>query len=270
MTTIEVREVLVQRRGAALWLRLNRPDTLNGLNPAVLDGLTVGLDEAESDPGVRAVVITAEGRAFCAGADLSYVRSLTEAPAPEGACSAGQLFLRRVSLVLDRIERFPKPVIAAVNGLAIGGGLELLLCCDFAIAAASARIGDGHAVYGQIPGGGASVRLTRRLGLARAKRLMFTGELYPAAHFQGTDLVTEVVDDPDLESTVQRIVDVITQRSPVGVARMKALANDGMEVPLPVGVRMELEASALHEKSEDWREGISAFAEKRTPEFRGR
>ncbi|NKQ56959.1 enoyl-CoA hydratase/isomerase family protein [Amycolatopsis sp. K13G38] len=270
MTTIEVREVLVRRRGAALWLRLNRPDTLNGLNQAILDGLNAGLDEAESDPGVRTVVITAEGRAFCAGADLRYVRTLNSSPAPDGAYSAGQLFLRRVAPLLNRIESFPKPVLAAVNGLAIGGGLELLLCCDFAIAAESARIGDGHAVYGQIPGGGASVRLTRRLGLARAKQLMFTGELHPAAHFRGTDLITEVVADDELDEHVQRIADVIAQRSPVGVARMKALANDGLEVPLPVGVRMELEASALHEKSEDWREGITAFAEKRAPEFRGR
>jgi enoyl-CoA hydratase/carnithine racemase len=271
MTTIaETGAVLRERRGAALWLRLNRPDKLNGLNQTVLDGLTAGLDAAEADRAVRAVVVTAAGRAFCAGADLAYARSLADGPQPDGPYSAGQLFLRRVGPVLDRIESFGRPVIAAVNGLAVGGGLELLLACDFAIAARSARLGDGHAVYGQIPGGGASVRLTRRLGLSRAKHLMFTGELFPAEHFRDTDLLAAVVDDDALVEEVDRIVEVIATRSPVGLAAMKRLANDGIEVPVAVGTRIELEASALHERSEDWREGITAFTEKRTPHFPGR
>ncbi|TQC45943.1 enoyl-CoA hydratase/isomerase family protein [Rhodococcus sp. WS4] len=262
--------ILVQRRGPALWLRLNRPDTMNGLNQDILDGLQSGLDEAEADPSVRCVVIAAEGRAFCAGADLSYAQSLAAQPPGPGRYSAGQLFLRRVRAFLDRLEAFEKPTVAAVQGITVGGGLELVLCCDLALAARSARIGDGHANYGQIPGGGATVRLTRRLGLSRAKHLMFTGELFPATTFEGTDLLTAVVADEQLTTEVDALTQRIAKNSPVGLSRMKMLANDSLEVPTRVGVTMELEQSALHETSADWREGITAFNEKRTPNFVGR
>jgi len=263
-------EVQREHRGAALWLRLHRPDVLNGLDQSVLDGLVAGLDEAGADPGVRVVVLSGSGRAFCAGADLGYARSLAATGPPPGAHSATNAFLHRVGAVLDRIEAFPKPVVAAVNGLAVGGGLELLLCCDVAVAGRSARIGDGHAVYGQVPGGGASVRLVRRLGLSRAKQLMFTGELHPAESYLGTDLLTAVVDDDEREDEVARLVELMSARSPLGLATMKRLANDAQDSPAPVGLRRELEASALHERSVDWREGIGAFAEKPAPRFTGR
>jgi enoyl-CoA hydratase len=262
--------VLQQRRGPALWLTLHRPDVLNGLDQDVLDGLTAGLDTADADPAVRAVVITGAGRAFCAGADLGYARSLADAPPPPGAASATNAFLHRVRAVLDRIEAFRTPVIAAVNGLAVGGGLELVLVCDLAVAARSARLGDGHAVYGQVPGGGASVRLVRRLGLATAKHLMFTGDLFPAARFAGTDLLVDVVDDDALVGAVDALVATLAARSPVGLAAMKRLAGAAHDTPQPVALTRELEVSAQHERSADWREGITAFAEKRTPEFPGR
>jgi enoyl-CoA hydratase/carnithine racemase len=261
--------VLRERRGPALWLRLNRPDVLNGIDQAVLDGLVAGLDAAEADPGVHVVVLAAAGKAFCAGADLTYARSLADAPAPHGAASAGNAFLHRVRAVLDRIESFGKPVLAAVQGVAVGGGLELLLVCDLVVASRVARIGDGHSVYGQIPGGGASVRLVRRLGLGTAKLLMFTGELYPAERFLGTDLLADVVDADDLVPAVDRLAELIARRSPVGLATMKSLANDAHDTPLPIAVTRELEVSARHERSADWREGIAAFAEKRTPDFPG-
>jgi enoyl-CoA hydratase len=262
--------VLQERRGSALWLTLHRPDVLNGLDQDVLDGLTAGLDAADAAPDVRAVVITGTGRAFCAGADLGYARSLADAPPPAGAASATNAFLHRVRAVLDRIEAFRTPVIAAVNGLAVGGGLELVLVCDLAIAARSARLGDGHAVYGQVPGGGASLRLVRRLGLATAKHLMFTGALFPAERFAATDLLADVVDDDGLVGAVDALVETVAARSPVGLAAMKRLANAAHDTPQPVALARELEVSAQHERSADWREGISAFAEKRTPDFPGR
>ncbi|MCE0764979.1 enoyl-CoA hydratase/isomerase family protein [Pseudonocardia kujensis] len=270
MTSTLTSAVLQERRGPALWLRLNRPEVFNGLNQDVLDGLTAGLDAADADPEVRVVVLAAEGKAFCAGADLAYARSLAEAPVPPGAASAANEFLRRGRLVFDRIESFRKPVIAAVNGVTVGGGLELVLACDLAVASRTAKIGDGHAVYGQIPGGGASVRLVRRLGLATAKHLMFTGELHPAERFLGTDLLADVVEPDELVPAVDALCAVIAGRSPVGLAAMKTLANAAQDTPLPVAVTRELELSALHERSADWREGITAFAEKRTPEFPGR
>lgn len=261
--------VLVEPRAGALWLRLNRPAAMNGLNQELLDGLHHGLDRAAADPDTRCVVISAVGRAFCAGADLAYAQSLAAQP-PEGRYSAGQLFLRRVRALFDRLEALELPTIAAIQGIAVGGGLELILCCDLAIAARSARIGDGHANYAQIPGGGASVRLTRRLGLSRAKQLMFTGALHPASWYEGTDLLTAVVDDDQLESEIAGIAAQIATKSPVGLARMKMLANNGLQVPPEVGLTIELEQSALHETSADWREGIAAFNEKRQPKYVGR
>ena len=260
--------VLLERRGHTLWLRLNRPATMNGLNQDILDGLHRGLDDAESDPQLRCVVLAAEGKAFCAGADLTYAQKLSNEPR-RGRYSAGQLFLRRVRSLLDRLEAFDRPTIAAVQGITVGGGLELVLCCDLVIAARSARIGDGHAKYGQIPGGGASVRLTRRVGLSRTKHLMFTGDLFPAAFFEHTDLLTAVVDDDRLEADVDALAERIAANSPVGLSRMKMLANDNLQVPHAVGLTAELEQSALHETSVDWREGIAAFNERRTPKFIG-
>jgi enoyl-CoA hydratase len=270
VTTTQDSAVLVERRGDALWLALNRPEAMNGLHPIVLDGLEAGLDEAAADSSIRCVVITGQGRAFCAGADLKFAQSLAGLPRPDGEYSASQLFLRRVEKTFLRIETFGKPVIAAVQGVAMGGGLELALCCDLIIASESARLGDGHAKYGQVPGGGASVRLPRRVGIALAKRLMFTGELLPAGAYAGTDLISTVVPDDELTDEVDRLAAVIASGSPVGLARMKRLVNDALQVPTEVGLRMELEQSALHELSEDWREGIAAFAEKREPKFPGR
>jgi enoyl-CoA hydratase/carnithine racemase len=269
-STLTATPVLQERRGSALWLTLNRPEVFNGLNQDMIDGLAAGLDAAEAAPEVRVVVLTAAGKAFCAGADLRYARSLADAPTPAGTPSAGNAFLQRTRALLDRIEGLAKPVIAAINGVTVGGGLELVLVCDLAIASRGAKLGDGHAVYGQVPGGGASARLVRRLGLATAKHLMFTGELHPAERFLGTDLLVDVVEPEELVAAVDRLVDVIASRSPIGLATMKRLANDALDTPLPTALTRELEASALHERSEDWREGISAFAEKRIPEFPGR
>lgn len=268
-STLNDTSVLRERRGPALWLRLNRPEVYNGLNPDILDGLTAGLDAADADPDVRVVVLAAEGAAFCAGADLRYARSLTDAPAPDGFLSANNAFLHQVRALFDRIETFRKPVIASVNGVAVGGGLELVLVCDLVVASRTAKLGDGHAVYGQIPGGGASVRLVRRLGLSTAKHLMFTGELFGAERYLGTDLVTDVVDPDELVAAVDRLAAVIARRSPVGLAAMKRLAHDAHDTPLPVALTRELESSALHQRSADWLEGITAFAEKRTPDFPG-
>lgn len=262
--------VLSQRRDSALWLRLNRPAALNGLNQEIVDGLHRGLDQAAADPEIRCIVITATGRAFCAGADLAYAQSLSAQERPPGRYSPLQLFLRRLRELFDRLEAIDMPTIAAIQGITVGGGLELALCCDMALASRSARIGDGHAIYGQVPGGGASVRLTRRLGLSRTKHLMFTGQLYPAERFEGTDLLVAVVDDDQLEHEVDMVAAQIAGKSPVGLARMKMLTNAALQVPQDVGLTIELEQSALHETSADWREGLAAFDEKRTPKYVGR
>jgi enoyl-CoA hydratase/carnithine racemase len=261
-------DVLTECRGPALWLRLNRPKALNGLAPALLDGIEAGLDIAEADPDVHAVVLAAEGRVFSAGADLKYIQGLF--CDPENAAERQAAFLRRVGRTLDRIEAFGKPVIAAVHGLALAGGLELVLCADIVVAARSSGFGDAHANYGLIPGGGGSLRLPRRVGPSLAKLMMFTGEPVPAAELAHTDLVTRLVDDDQLVAEVDRITASIAAKSPLGLARMKQLANDGVESPAPAALRREIEVSVLHMHSADFREGLDAFNTKRTPKFTGR
>lgn len=256
--------VSIERRGAALWALLNRPTAMNGLTPAIADGLDAAMETAVADPEVRALVVSGAGRAFCAGADLKHLRSL------EHDADAHLAFLRRVGSTFDMLERHPKPVIAAVNGVAVAGGLELLLCCDLAVAVESAVIGDAHANYGLLPGAGSSVRLARRIGMTRAKHLLFTGAIVPARDMVAAGLLNEVVADGDLDDAVQRLVDALAAKSPLGLSRVKQLTTDASESPVAVGLRTELLASELHRQSHDMHEGLAAFAEKRSPRFEGR
>lgn len=255
--------VVAEQRGASLWLRLNRPDALNSLSPDVAVGLHAGLDRAAADPSIRTVVLTGTGRAFCAGADLKFVREAGDKPGQQSQ------FLDEVGALLNRIEAFPAPVIAAVNGLALAGGLETILCCDIVIAAESAKLGDAHANYGLLPGAGASVRLPRKIGPNHAKQLLFTGEFYSASDPIWSSLINTIVPDDQLERTVSRLADTLAARSPLGLSRMKQLINDGLEQPIPTGLRLELLASAMHQQSHDMNEGLAAFVEKRTPNFTG-
>jgi len=260
---MQEREVTSEIRGDAMWITLNRPDAMNSISPAVIAGVDAALDVAEQRPELRAVVLTGTGRAFCAGADLKFVRNDT------GGDGASR-FLNSLLALLNRIESFPRPVIAAVNGMALAGGLEMVLCCDLVIASQSARFGDAHANYGLLPGGGGSVRLPRKIGPTRAKYLMYSGEFATAATMESAGLVNQVVADDNLMAAVETVVGKIGTKSPLGLARMKALVNDGLEQPVEVALRQELLMSALHEHSEDLREGLTAFLEKRAPQFTGR
>lgn len=255
---------LVEMRDGAVWITLNRPAALNSITPDIVAGIDAALDKAES-PDVRAVVLTGKGRAFCAGADLKFVRSTTG-----GDESAIAGFLESVLRMMERLERCPRPVIAAVNGIAVAGGLELVLCCDLVVAAHSARIGDAHINFGLLPGGGSSVRLPRKIGPTRAKRLLFTGESVPAADLVAAGLVNEVVEDDDLMPAVERLVGKLADKSPLVLRRVKALVDDGLEQPMATALRLELVASELHAQSHDMKEGLAAFEEKRKPQFVGR
>ena len=252
-------ELLVEQRGAALWVTLNRPSALNALDLEMVHGIGVALDLAETSPDIRALIITGSERAFCAGADLRLL---------DRAGPGLATFLHSVGDLFCRIESAPLPVIAAVNGLAVAGGLELVLCCDLIFAAETARFGDGHANYGLLPGGGASVRLPRRVGVSLAKELLFTGELVPAQSL-ASSLVNKVVPDEQLVAEVDRVVEAIATKSPLGLRRMKQLVNDCLEQPTSTGLRLELLAGDEHALSHDMQEGLAAFAEKRKPRFVG-
>jgi enoyl-CoA hydratase/carnithine racemase len=257
--------VLTNARAGAMWITLNRPAAMNSITPEIVRGIDAALDQALADETVRAVVLTGTGRAFCAGADLKYVR---ESVGGDEAATAA--FLQTVLAIMGRLEKFPKPVIASINGLALAGGLELVLCCDLVIAARSARIGDAHANYGLLPGGGSSVRLPRKIGPTRAKYLLFTAEFVPAEQMLEAGLVNEVVDDAELVAATERLVAKLATKSPLVLRRMKALVDDGLEQPSETALRLELLASEVHSHSHDMREGLAAFEEKRKPRFMGR
>lgn len=253
-------DLLTEVRGAAMWVTLNRPRVLNALNAGIVTGIEQALDYVESTDAIRAFVITGAESTFCAGADLGFLNK---------AGSAIPEFLRSLGRLMHRLEASPLPVIAAVNGDAVAGGLELVLCCDLVYAAKGARFGDGHANYGLLPGGGGSVRLPRRIGATRAKHLLFTGEFLAAEELAAAGLVNKVVGRDELVAAVDLLVDSLARKSPLGLRRMKQLINDGLDQPVSTGLRLELLAGDAHGFSHDMTEGISAFIEKRTPQFTG-
>lgn len=256
-------ELITSRTDRLLWLRLNRPGALNALSLEMSLAIETALREAASDDTVRVVAITGEGRAFCSGADLKLHDEDDDSRHARDAVTTA------ARSALDFLAEFPKPTIAALNGVAVGGGLEFALCCDFVIAARSARVGDAHANYGVVPGGGVTARLPKRIGQARAKYLMFTGEIVPVADLVGTDLILEVVDDDHLIGRVEAVAARIAEKSPLGLRRVKQLVDTGLDQPIRNTIVAERVAAELHRTSEDFREGRRAFAEKRKPDFTG-
>lgn len=258
--------LLFERDGSVAWLTLDRPDALNALDGQMLEALDGALGEIERDDVVRCVVLTGAGRAFCAGADLKFV----EAMPAEARTDATMAFLRRATTVMTRLERLPKPVIAAVNGVATAGGMELVLCCDLVVAADTARFGDGHANYGLLPGAGASVRLPRKIGATRAAYLFFTGDLVPAGAMAAAGLVNEVVTLGELRGATAALASRIALKSPAMLRTIKSLARDAYDLTSDEGFAAELDANVAHAATDDRAEGLAAFREGRPPLFTGR
>jgi len=248
-------------------VRLHRPDKLNAIDWPMVRELDGVLDAVEADPSVRCVLVTGSGRAFSAGGDLEGYLTLQRDPV------AFPQFVEDLHTTFGRLRRIPVPAIALVNGVAVAGGLELLLNCDFAIAARSARIGDGHLNFGQMGGGGSLTLLPRAIGRERAAELIFTGRLLDADEAAAWGLVNRIVDDDVLEATGLDLARAIAEKSPLGLANAKEVlqtvwADNGPEAD---GLRYERERNDEYcLTSEDAREGLQAFAEKRPPRFTGR
>jgi enoyl-CoA hydratase len=257
-------EVLTQFHEGALWITLNRPQALNALSPQLVARINAALDSAEADDRIKAVVLTGTGKAFCAGGDLKFIQSTMGHD--QIALTA---FLDSIRAMMCRLENFPRPVIALVNGLAFAGGLELVLCCDLVIAARSARLGDAHANLGLLPGGGATVRLPRKIGVTRAKYLLFTGESLPAEDFVASGLVNQVVEDDKLTDAARSLVKKLETKSTLALRRVKLLVDHGLEQTREIALRSELLAGEQHAHSYDMNEGLKAFVEKRSPRFKG-
>lgn len=245
-------------------LVLNRPKKLNAANLAMLEAVHESIDQAERDRSVRALVIRGAGRAFCSGGDLTVVGGLA------GDTAQLEAFTDHWHRVVTRLMESPLPVIAAVHGLALAGGFELMLACDLVVAADDAKLGDQHARYGLFPGGGGSQLLPRLIGQRRAKWLMFSGETIGVQEALWAGLVNSVVPPAEVLPQARRMADILVRRSPVATAAMKSAIRLGMAEP-DLARAFEIERAALiaQMQSADARIGLQAFRDRSEPRFIG-
>jgi enoyl-CoA hydratase len=253
--------VLLDVAGAVATVTINRPRVLNALDRETFDALETALDHIERDSTVRCTIITGAGeRAFCAGADIRQLNALGS----EGALA----FMALGQRLFDRIAASPKPTVAAVNGYALGGGLELAMACDIRLASNAAHFGQPEITLGSIPGWGGTQRLPLLVGLGRARELILTGRIIDAAEAERIGLVSRVVPADDLMTEAGAVAEKIAGLAPVALA----LAKDAIcqvEGDLASGLRVEREHVAQTFATEDQREGTRAFLEKRAPVFQG-
>lgn len=247
------------------WLTLNRPERLNALDAEMLSRLSETIGQIASDDRVRVVVVSGTGIAFCAGGDL-----LTLADG-NGDVDVAHLssYVREAAATIESVAALERPVIAAVNGLAVGGGLELVLACDIVVSSDQARFGDGHGNYGLVPGGGGTARLARVLGPRVAKYLTLTGVTMPARDLIPLGLVNEVVDHGRLHDRVAELARHIASRSQTAITHVKRLIDDSFEQSMAAALREERAALISQAHEPDMQEGLAAFREKRAPRFSG-
>ena len=254
--------VLLDHSGAVATLTINRPEKRNALNAGVRAELLDALLALIADDEVRVVVLTGAGeKSFVAGADIAEFAERT---------AVDQARAMQRPSALEAIERSPKPVLAAINGYCLGGGLELAMTCDFRIAARHAVFGQPEINLGIIPGGGGTQRLPRLVGLGAALRMVLSGESISADEALRVGLVEEVVDADQLMTRVIELAQRIASRSPVALAAAREATRAAMQTPLSEGLRVERGLYLATFSSEDKREGVAAFLEKRSPQFTGR
>jgi enoyl-CoA hydratase len=255
--------ITVAREGPVATVTLNRPDKLNALNELLFDELAVALDDLERDAGIRVAILTGAGdKAFAAGADIEAMSAMTPVRA--------KAFADKGHAVGARIEGAHFPMIAAVNGFALGGGCELALACDFLYASERAKLGQPEVNLGVMPGFGGTQRLARRVGIARARELCYTGDVIGAEEALRMGLVNAVVPHGELYARVLEVAKKIASKGPLAIAQCKRILLRGTDVPLVTASELEAQAFAVLFGSSDQREGMKAFLEKRAAKFEGK
>ncbi len=258
--------LLREKKDGILTLTLNRPESMNCLSVALLDDLNAAINEANFDPDLRVIIITgATGEkkaAFCTGADLVERRTMS----PDDV----KKFIHTISATFSDVQNVKVPVIAAINGFAFGGGLELALASDIRVASSNAVMGLTETSLAIIPGAGGTQRLPRIVGMAKAKELIYMAKRITADEALACGLVSQVVAPDTLMETCMKIAKKIAENGPIGVQQAKFAINRGMECSLDIGLGIEARAYAITIPTEDRVEGLEAFREKRKPDYKGR
>ena len=252
--------VKYEKKNNIAFVTISRPDALNALNQNVLKDIKSIFEDMKNDDDVKAVILTGEGRAFVAGADIAQMK--------EQSTLEGRDFIVFGQSVMNMIENFEKPVIAAVNGFALGGGCELCMSCDIRVASTKAKFGQPEVGLGIIPGFGGTQRLPRLVGKGMAKYLIYTGDVIDSAEALRIGLVDKVVEPEKLIEECEIIANKITSKAPIAVEMAKLSINNGLEMDLSLGIKYEAELFATCFGTEDKNEGMSAFLEKRPANFK--
>lgn len=256
--------ILLERDGAVAIVMLNRPKQLNALSQAVLREVDAALDELAADDAVRAIILTGSGdRAFAAGADIGELASLESA-------TQGRLLANRSHQLGRKMADLNKPIVAAINGFALGGGLELALACDFRLASDTAQVGLPEVTLGIIPGWGGTQRLPRLVGPGMAKLLMMTGERVDAAEALRLGIVERVYPQAELLDAAKQLAQKLAGLPPLSIAAIKQAVNRGLNMTLDDANMFEAGLFAELTATQDCKEGTRAFLEKRKPEWQGR
>src|SRR5246500_4153726 len=262
-TELNLENVSYAKKGAIAYVTLNRPKVLNALNTKTWQDLKTAFEDARDDVAMRGVILTGAGdKAFIAGADISEIAQITAVEA-EKSSAFGQS-------VLDLIENLGKPVIAAVNGFALGGGCETAMACTIRIAVEHAKFGQPEVKLGLLPGGGGTQRLPRLVGKGRALQLILSGAMISAQEAWRIGLVNEVVPAADLIPRAEAILKQVFSNAPIAVKYSLEAVNKGMETSQSEGFALEASFFGLCAGTEDKKEGTSAFLAKRAPQFQGR
>ncbi len=252
--------ILEIRSGAVATLQLNRPEVLNALNSELMQELTAALDRLAHEQQIRVVILTGGPKAFAAGADIGEMQGLSPAEMVRSVLING----------FGALRAFPKPLIGAVSGWALGGGLELMMACDMVIAGDNAHFGQPEIRIGVIPGGGGTQRLVRLVGKMRAMEMILTGESIDAQTALSMGLINHVVPAETVLSAARSLAEKIAAMPPVAVQLAKEAVQAAPDVPLEVGMGLERRLFALLFSTQDQKEGMQAFLEKRAPHFEGR
>ena len=255
MAAVEYRE-----EDGVLWVKFNRPEALNAINRDFVNGLREVVEYAKGKKSVRVIVLIGEGKAFCAGADIKMFS--------ESSHFEARSTIEELGKVLEELEDLEVPVIAAINGFALGGGCEIAMACDIIIASEKASFGQPEINLGIIPGAGGTQRLARIVGWKKAMEMCLTGERISAEEAFRLGLVNRVVEHDKLMDEAAKLAEVIKNKSPYAVALVKQAVNRGFKMGLRDGIMYERDLFALSFSSPDAEEGIKAFVEKRKPNFR--